>query len=65
MAVNATLVPEQLVFPGFAVMLTLAVTVGVTVMMIGLEVAGLPVTQLAWEVITHRMVSLFDNVDVV
>jgi hypothetical protein len=41
------------------VILTLAVTVGVTTIVIALEVAGLPVTQLAFEVITQVTTSLF------
>ena len=43
-------------------MLTLAVTVGVTTIVIALEVAGLPVTQFAFEVITQVTTSLFAGV---
>jgi hypothetical protein len=50
-----TLVPEQIVFPGFAVMITLAVTVGLTVIVITFDVAGLPVTQFAFEVSIHEI----------
>ena len=42
--------------------LTLAVTVGVTTMVSALEVVGLPVTQLAFEVITHVTVFPFASV---
>ena len=42
--------------------LTLAVTVGVITIVIALEVAGLPVTQLAFEVITHVTVFPFESV---
>ena len=64
-AVKVTLVPEQMAPDGLAAMLTLAATFGFTVMMIELEVAGLPVTQVAFEFITHFIVSEFDSVEVI
>jgi hypothetical protein len=60
-AVNVTLVPEQIVV-AVADMLTLAVTLLFTVIVIAFEVAGLPLTQLALEVITQLITSLFTNV---
>ena len=45
--------------------LTLAVTVGVITIVIALEVAGLPVTQLAFDVITQVTISLFASVALV
>ena len=59
---NVTFVPEQIVFPGLAAILTLAVTFGLTVIEIAFEVAGLPDTQLAFEVITHVILFPFANV---
>jgi hypothetical protein len=38
-AVNVTLIPAQMVLPGFAVILTEGTTTGFTVMVIALEVA--------------------------
>ena len=58
-AVNVTLVPEQIVFPGLAEILTLAVTFELTVITIALDVAGLPETQVALEVITQVMLFAF------
>ena len=57
MAVNVTLVPEQIILPGLADILTLAVTFELTVITIAFDVAGLPVTQVALEVNTQ--VTLF------
>ena len=57
-----TFVPEQIVLPGFAAMLTLAVTFGLTVIEIAFDVAGLPDTQLAFDVITHVTLLPFANV---
>ena len=54
---NVTFVPEQIVFPGLAVILTLAVTFGLTVIVIAFDVAGFPVAHVAFDVITH--VTLF------
>ena len=64
-AVKVTLVPEQMAPDGLAAMLTLAATFGFTVMMIELEVEGLPVTQVALEIITHFIVSEFESVEVI
>jgi hypothetical protein len=54
-AVNVTFVPAQTVAPGEAAMLTLAATLGLMVIVIIFDVAGLPVMQLAllviWQVI--------------
>jgi hypothetical protein len=50
-AVKVTEVPAQTGF-ALAVIETLAVTVGVTVMVMVLDVAGLPVTQPRFDVIT-------------
>jgi hypothetical protein len=54
--VKVTLVPEQIVV-AVAEMLTLAVTLLFTVIVIAFEVAGLPLTQLALEVIMQVMTS--------
>jgi hypothetical protein len=51
--VKVTFCPLQIVVPGFAEMLTPAVTTGFTTIVIAFDVAGLPVAQLAVEVITH------------
>jgi len=58
-AVNVTLVPEVIVPEGFAAINTLAVTIGLTVIVIELEIAGEPVAHVAVEVITHVITSLF------
>ena len=50
---NVTLVPEQIVFPGLAEILTLAGRFEFTVITIAFDVTGLPVAQVALEVITH------------
>ena len=60
-AVKVTLVPEQIVVEGLAAMLTLAATFGFTVIVIVFEVAGEPVTQVAFEVITQVIVLPFAN----
>ena len=60
-AVKLTLVPEQIVVAD-AVILTLAATLGLTTIVIALEVAGLPVTQLAFDVITQVTVFPFASV---
>ena len=52
-AVNVTFVPAQMVVDGDALMETLAVTFAFTVIEIELDVAGLPFTQVALEVITQ------------
>jgi hypothetical protein len=52
-AVNVTLVPEHMVLPAaLEAILTLAGKLGFTVIEIELLVAGLPVAQVAFEVIT-------------
>ena len=53
--------PEQIVLPGFAAILTLAITFVFTVIAIAFDVAGLPETQLAFEVISHVTTSPFAN----
>ena len=58
MAVNVTLVPEQMVVDGDAAMLTLAVTFAFKVIEMELDVAGLPFTQVAFEVIAQVIASL-------
>ena len=59
-AVNVTLVPEQIVV-AVAEILTLAGRFGFTTIVIALDVAGLPVTQVALEVKTQVTTSLFAN----
>ena len=61
-AVNVTLVPEQIVV-ALAAMLTDGVTVGFTVMVIALDVAVGCVTQVSDEVITTVTTSLFAKVE--
>ena len=61
-AVNVTLVPVQITPLGFAAMLTLAGNAELTDIMIELEVAGDPVTQVALLVITHVTISLLLSV---
>ena len=56
--VNVTLVPEHMVVAD-ADMLTLTGRFGFTVIVIVLEVAGLPVVQVALDVITQVIMSLF------
>jgi hypothetical protein len=56
-AVKVTLVPEQ-IDVAEAEMLTLAGRLGLTVMVMALELAGLPETHVALEVITQVMTSL-------
>lgn len=55
-AVNVTFVPEQMEVDGLAEITTLAVTFAVTVIVMVLDVAGLPVTHEALLVITHEIV---------
>ena len=64
-AVNVTDVPEQIVFPGIAEILTLAVTLGFTVITIAFDVAGFPVTQEALEVISQVMLFPFVKAELV
>ena len=56
-AVNVTLVPEQMVVPGFAVMVTLTGRFGFTVVVIVFEVAGFPVGQVTLDVRTQYTAS--------
>jgi hypothetical protein len=51
-AVKVTEVPEQIAPEGTAAMLTLAVKLGLTVIVIAFDVAGLPVAHVNVEVIT-------------
>jgi hypothetical protein len=51
-AVNVTEVPEQIAPDGTAAILTLAGRFGLTVIVIAFDVAGLPVAQVAFDVIT-------------
>ena len=60
-AVNVTLVPEQMVVAE-AEILTLTGRLGFTVMVTVLEVAGLPVAHVAFDVITQVMVLPFAKV---
>ncbi len=52
-AVKFTFVPEQIVVEGLAEMDTLADTFGFTVIVNAFDVAGLPVAQFAFDVITQ------------
>jgi hypothetical protein len=60
-AVNVTLVPEQMVDEGEAAMLTPAATDGFTTIVIVFDVAGLPVAHVFDDVITHTIVFPFVN----
>ena len=64
-AVKVTLVPAQIVLPGFAEILTLAAKLAFTVITMAFDVTGLPETQGALEVITHVMLFPFAKVVVV
>ena len=66
-AVNVTLVPAQIVlFVAFDAMLTLAVRIGLTIVVIPFDVAGEPVKHgVALDVITTDTTSSLDNVDVI
>lgn len=59
-AVKVTLVPEQMVVADEEI-LTLTGRFGFTVMVTVLDVAGLPVTQVAFEVITQLTVFPLDS----
>ncbi len=63
-AVNVTLVPEQIVVAD-AEILMLAGRIGFTVMVTPLDVAGLPVAQVALEVSIQITISVLANVVVV
>ena len=65
MAENVTLVPGQIAPEGTAAMLTLAGNNGLTVIVIVLEVAGEPVAQIAFDVISTVIASAFASVVVV
>ena len=60
-AVNVTLVPEQIVLPGLAVMLTDGTTVDATVIVIGDDVAVVGLAQAIDEVITTVTISPLAN----
>lgn len=62
-AEKVTLVPEQMVVPGFALTVTLGVTFGETVIVTEFDVAGLPATQGKLELITQVTTSLLFKVD--
>jgi len=64
-AVNVTLVPAQMVLPGFAEIATLAGRFGFTVVVMEFDVAGEPVAQTALEVITTVTICPFVSVVVV
>ena len=61
-AVNVTPVPEQIAPKGLAAMLTLAVKIGLTDIVMELDVAGNPVIQVEFDVITHVIISPFESV---
>ena len=61
-AVNVTFVPEQIVLPGLAVMLTDGTTVDTTVIVIPVDVAVIGLAQDNDEVITTVTRSPFTNV---
>lgn len=61
-AVNVTDVPAQMVLDGEAAMPTLAGRSGLTVMVTGVDVAGVPVAQAALEVIVTVITSSVTNV---
>ena len=60
-AVKVTAVPEQIVFPGLAAMLTVGITVPVTVIVIAFDVADAGFAQAMDEVITTVTTSPFAN----
>ena len=62
-AVNVTLVPAQIVLPGFAAILTDGVTVAVTTILIAFEVAVAGLAHASDEVITTVTASPFTNVE--
>ena len=51
------MVPEQIVVPGLAAMVTLTGKFGFTVMLTEFDVAGLPVAQVALDVSWHVTIS--------
>ena len=64
-AVNVTLVPEQIAPEGLAEMLTLAGSVGFTVIVSVFELAGLPVAHKALDVMMQRILSPLTSVELV
>ena len=56
-AVKVTLVPEHMVLPGLADMLTLTGRFGLTVIVIAFDVAGPPLWQISLEVRTTVIIS--------
>ena len=56
-AVNVGLVPAQIVLPGLAEIVTLTAIFGLTVIVMRLLVAGLPVAQGRLEVSSHQICS--------
>ena len=62
-AVKVTFVPEQIVLPGDATMLTEGVTVGVTVIVIAFDVADAGLAHASDDVITQVTTSPFTNVE--
>ena len=63
MAVKVTFVPEQIVLPGAATILTDGITVGVTVIVMAFDVADAELTQVSDDVITQVITSPFTNVE--
>ena len=61
-AVNFTLVPVIIAPEGLAAMVTLATILAFTVIVMELDVAGDPVIQVAFDVITHVIISPFASV---
>ncbi len=61
-AVNVTLVPEQIAEDGLAEILTLTGKFGFTVIVIPVDVAGFPVAQVAFEVRTTVITSPLTSV---
>ena len=59
------MVPAQIALAGFAEMLTLATTFGVTVMFIAFDVPGFPITQTAFEIISQVITSPLFKDDVI
>ena len=62
-AVKVTFVPEQIVLPGDAAMLTDGITVEVTVIVMALEVTGFGLAQVSDDVITQVTTSPFASVE--
>ena len=60
-AVNVTLVPVQIVLPGFALMVTDGTTVAVTVIVIPVDVAVAGLAHASEDVITTVITSPFTN----